>query len=95
MNYKRDELAIVLDSKGNIYAVGGYCNQKYFILLFSIFSNCLNSVEKFDIKLNKWIMVANLNEPRRSLNAVVLSQNIYAIGGFNGFQYLNSVEKYS
>ena len=60
---------------------------------FGDFSNCLNSVEKFDFKLNKWIMIASLIEPRRSLNAVVLSQNIYAIGGFNGFQYLNSVEK--
>jgi len=64
----------------------------FFVFIF-FQSNCLNSVEKFDFKLNKWIMLANLIEPRRSLNAVSLGQNMYAIGGFNGFQYLNTVEK--
>lgn len=54
----------------------------------------MSIVEKYDFKLNKWLVISELLEPRRSLNAVVLGQNLYAIGGFNGCQYLNSVEKY-
>ena len=32
--------------------------------------------------------------PRRALSAVTLADGIYAIGGFDGQNYLNSVEKY-
>lgn len=32
--------------------------------------------------------------PRRALSAVTLADGIYAIGGFDGSSYLNSVEKY-
>jgi len=35
-----------------------------------------------------------MNVPRRALTAVTLPDGIYAIGGFDGFNYLNSVEKY-
>lgn len=32
--------------------------------------------------------------PRRALTAVTLPDGIYAIGGFDGFNYLSSVERY-
>ena len=35
-----------------------------------------------------------MNQPRRALAASVLADGIYAIGGFDGTHYLNSVEKY-
>ena len=35
-----------------------------------------------------------MHEPRRALAAAVLADGIYAIGGFDGTCYLNSVEKY-
>lgn len=38
-------------------------------------------------------MIANLNVARRALTAVTLPDGIYAIGGFDGFNYLSSVEK--
>jgi len=32
--------------------------------------------------------------PRRALSVVTLADGIYAIGGFDGQNYLNTVEKY-
>lgn len=43
---------------------------------------------------NKWQTCAPLNVPRRALSAVALPDGIYAVGGFDGSQYLNSVERY-
>jgi influenza virus NS1A-binding protein len=37
--------------------------------------------------------IANLNIPRRALSAVTLPDGIYAIGGFDGKNYLSSVER--
>lgn len=56
-------------------------------------SCCLSSVERFDPEKNEWELIASLNTPRRALAAVTLPDGIYAIGGFDGFNYLNSVEK--
>lgn len=36
-------------------------------------------------------MVPSMNEPRRALAAAVLADGIYAIGGFDGNQYMSSV----
>ena len=35
-----------------------------------------------------------MKEPRRALTAVALPDGIYAIGGYNGKEYVNTVEKY-
>ena len=35
-----------------------------------------------------------MKEPRRALTAVALPDGIYAIGGYNGKEYVNSVERY-
>jgi influenza virus NS1A-binding protein len=35
-----------------------------------------------------------MNEARRALSAAVLADGIYAIGGFDGNNYMNSVEKF-
>ena len=51
-------------------------------------------MERFDPEKNEWELIASLNTPRRALAAVTLPDGIYAIGGFDGFNYLNSVEKY-
>lgn len=39
-------------------------------------------------------MLPEMNEARRALAAVALPDGIYAIGGYNGKEYLSSVEKY-
>lgn len=56
-------------------------------------SSCLNSVERYDPETDEWELVASLNVPRRALSAVTLPDGIYVMGGFDGFNYLSSVEK--
>jgi hypothetical protein len=35
-----------------------------------------------------------MGDPRRALSAVSLPNGVYAIGGYDGEKYLNSVERY-
>lgn len=39
-------------------------------------------------------MLPEMNEARRALAAVALPDGIYAIGGYDGTKYLDTVEKY-
>jgi len=92
MVQKRDELAVALGPDGMVYAIGGYgggggqdaSSQQ---------SNCLRTAERFDFEKGQWEMLPNMNEARRALAAVALPDGIYAIGGYDGKQYLSSVEK--
>lgn len=84
MNERRDELGVTLGLDGKIYAIGGFGGSK---------NSCLQSAERYDPKTNKWEAIASLNTPRRALTAVTLPDGIYAIGGFDGQNYLSSVEK--
>ena len=61
--------------------------------MISNFSECLSSVERFDFKSNKWEKVKPLNIKRRALTAITLPDGIYAMGGYDGANYLSSVEK--
>jgi len=51
-------------------------------------------VERYDPETKTWEDVAYLNNSRTSLSLVTLPDGIYAIGGHDGYNYLNSVEKY-
>ena len=53
----------------------------------------MNSAERYDPKLNKWELIPNMNEHRRALELVALPDGLYALGGYNGKEYLSSVEK--
>jgi N-acetylneuraminic acid mutarotase len=88
MKEERDELAVAKGNDGKIYAIGGYGgfpSQNKF---------CLKSVEVYNPLTDHWDYVASLNIPRRALTAVTLPDGIYAIGGYDGINYLNSVEKF-
>jgi len=37
-------------------------------------------------------MIASLNIPRRALSVVALPDGVYAIGGYNGKDYLGTME---
>jgi N-acetylneuraminic acid mutarotase len=56
-------------------------------------SNCLNTAERFDFEKNEWELISSMKEARRALAAVTMPDGIYAIGGYDGKQYLASVEK--
>lgn len=56
-------------------------------------TNCLKTAERFNFQTGEWEMLPEMNEARRALAAVALPDGIYAIGGYDGKQYLSSVEK--
>ena len=50
--------------------------------------------EKYDFITKKWTIISEMTDPRRALTAVSLPNGVYAIGGYNGDKYLDSVERY-
>ena len=70
-----------IDDKNRIYTIGG--ENK---------AGVLKKSEYYDIKENKWITIATLNEPRCGLSACTLDSQIYIIGGWN-LDYLSSMER--
>lgn len=54
----------------------------------------LNSVEKYDPDNDKWNFVSPMMFCRGGVGAAALGGFIYAVGGHNGYNYLNTVEVY-
>jgi hypothetical protein len=54
----------------------------------------LCETENFDCLRGEWLRGADLNVPRRNCASAQLDNRIYAIGGFDGSQILNSVEAF-
>ncbi|XP_016660787.1 ring canal kelch homolog isoform X2 [Acyrthosiphon pisum] len=71
----------VLDD--SIYAVGG-CGG----------NSALNSVEVFDVSIQKWRLVASMSTERCDLGVGVLNNLLYAVGGARSGKCLKSVEYY-
>ncbi|XP_017329574.1 kelch-like protein 4 isoform X1 [Ictalurus punctatus] len=74
---------------GFLYAVGGHdapasnhCSR---------LSDC---VERYDQKTDTWTMVSSLSVPRDAVGVCLLGDKLYAVGGYDGQSYLNSVESY-
>lgn len=86
MNTGRDELALTInEDESGFYAIGGFGGESHC---------CLKTVEKYDIKNNTWHCVQPMSQGRRALNAQTLPDGVYAIGGFDGDDYLSTVELY-
>ncbi|XP_070252244.1 kelch-like protein 20 isoform X3 [Myotis yumanensis] len=69
---------------GFLYAVGGQDGV-----------SCLNIVERYDPKENKWTRVASMSTRRLGVAVAVLGGFLYAVGGSDGTSPLNTVERYS
>ncbi|XP_078079007.1 kelch-like protein 24 [Mustelus asterias] len=54
-----------------------------------------NDVWMYNSKLNIWVRVASLNKGRWRHRLVTLKGQLYAVGGFNGFSRMLSVECYN
>ncbi|KAL7885709.1 hypothetical protein AOLI_G00060040 [Acnodon oligacanthus] len=72
-----------------LYAVGGHdapasnhCSR---------LSDC---VERYDPKTDTWTTVSSLSVPRDAVGVCLLGDRLYAVGGYDGQSYLNSVESY-
>ncbi|XP_078268424.1 kelch-like protein 4 isoform X1 [Rhinoraja longicauda] len=72
-----------------LYTVGGHdapaSNHS------SRLSDC---VERYDPKTDTWTTVAPLSVPRDAVGVCLLGDKLYAVGGYDGQTYLNTVESY-
>jgi kelch-like protein 1/4/5 len=71
------------------------------LLSTNILSNSSNpacqrtsSIEKYDPVSDTWIIIANLDMGRDSIGVAVLGNSIITIGGFDGANYLKTVDKF-
>lgn len=55
----------------------------------------LSSVERFDTNKRKWMKIASLIRRRGGVGLAVIAGKIYATGGHDGNDYLDSVEVYN
>ena len=85
MTIKRDELAACVGPDNKIYVIGGYGGAD---------NSCLSAAECLDPETGKWEQLPPMKEARRALTAVALPDGVYAIGGYNGKDYVRSVEKF-
>lgn len=53
-----------------------------------------SSIEKYDPVTDTWTFIANLDMGRDSIGVAVLGNSIITIGGFDGTNYLKTVEKF-
>ncbi|XP_078258388.1 kelch-like protein 1 [Rhinoraja longicauda] len=74
---------------GFLYAVGGHdapasnhCSR---------LSDC---VERYDPKTDTWTMIASVSVPRDAVGVCLLGDRLYAVGGYDGQTYLNTMECY-
>lgn len=74
---------------GFLYAVGGHDAPAS--NLCSRLSDCM---ERFDPKTDSWTTVAPLSVPRDAVGVCSLGDRLYAVGGYDGQTYLNTVESY-
>nr|DBA18108.1 TPA: hypothetical protein GDO54_016395 [Pyxicephalus adspersus] len=72
------------ENRGYLYAVGGQDGV-----------SCLNIVERYDPKENKWTRVASMSTRRLGVAVAVLGGFLYAVGGSDGTSPLNTVERYN
>ena len=49
---------------------------------------------RYDPKTDTWTLVAPISSPRDAVGVCLLGDKIYAVGGYDGQQYLNDVECY-
>jgi hypothetical protein len=80
----RDEVALVY-AKGELYAIGGGGKE----------GESLKSVERYSFSRGEWTTEADMLIERRAHAALVVQDQIFVIGGFDGEKYLHSCEKYA
>ncbi|KAK0046000.1 kelch-like protein 5, partial [Biomphalaria glabrata] len=74
---------------GFLYAVGGYeapatnpaCSR-------------FDCAERYDPKTDQWTVIATMSSARDSVGLCPLGDRLFAVGGYDGMQYLNDVECY-
>nr|XP_033805879.1 kelch-like protein 1 [Geotrypetes seraphini] len=74
---------------GFLYAIGGHDAPAS-----NHCSRLLDCVERYDPKTDTWTMVAPLSMPRDAVGVCLLGDKLYAVGGYDGQTYLNTMQSY-
>jgi len=74
---------------GFLYAVGGHDAPAS-----SPSSSRFDCVERYDAKTDTWTCVSGIASPRDAVAVCVLADKLFAVGGYDGQQYLADVESY-
>ncbi|XP_064367347.1 kelch-like protein 5 isoform X2 [Dromaius novaehollandiae] len=74
---------------GFLYSIGGHDAPAS--NLTSRLSDC---VERYDPKTDMWTAVASMSISRDAVGVCLLGDKLYAVGGYDGQTYLNTVESY-
>uniref|UniRef100_A0A8C6ZLV6 BTB domain-containing protein n=1 Tax=Nothoprocta perdicaria TaxID=30464 RepID=A0A8C6ZLV6_NOTPE len=80
---------LVLSSVSDYFAAmftSDVCEAKLYS--FPFFSS------RYDPKTDTWTMVAPLSMPRDAVGVCLLGDKLYAVGGYDGQTYLNTMESY-
>ncbi|CAL1534502.1 unnamed protein product [Lymnaea stagnalis] len=72
---------------GFLYAVGGYEAPAT-----NPASSRFDCAERYDPKTDQWTIIAPMGSPRDSVGLCPLGDKLFAVGGYDGMQYLNDVE---
>uniref|UniRef100_A0A8C2B4A2 Kelch-like family member 5 n=1 Tax=Cyprinus carpio TaxID=7962 RepID=A0A8C2B4A2_CYPCA len=74
---------------GFLYAIGGHDAPAS-----SLASRLSDCVERYDPKTDMWTAVAPMSLSRDAVGVCLLGDRLYAVGGYDGQVYLNTVEAY-
>ncbi|XP_017540686.1 kelch-like protein 5 isoform X1 [Pygocentrus nattereri] len=74
---------------GFLYAIGGHDAPAS-----SLTSRLSDCVERYDPKTDMWTAVAPMSVSRDAVGVCLLGDRLYAVGGYDGQVYLNTVEAY-
>ncbi|XP_014663237.1 PREDICTED: kelch-like protein 5 [Priapulus caudatus] len=88
MSKRRGGVGVAVSS-GFLYAVGGYDTPTS-----NATSNRFDSVERYDPKTDVWTTVARISPPRDSIGVCLMGEKLFAVGGYDGQAFLNTVECY-
>ena len=74
---------------GCFYALGGHDAPSS-----NPHASRFDCVERYDPKTDTWTNIAAMNIARDAIGVCVLGDKLFAVGGYDGQQYLNLVEAY-
>lgn len=49
---------------------------------------------RYDPKTDQWTLIAPISSPRDAVGVCLLGDRLYAVGGYDGQQYIKDVESY-
>lgn len=88
MNKRRGGVGVAV-CNDFLYAVGGHDAPSS-----NPASSRFECVERYDFKTDAWTTVAPISFPRDAVGVCVLGDKLFAVGGYDGQQYLNNVDCY-